>query len=35
MLGALAATAVCALVRWPGHPAMGSGTHFRLAVGRR
>jgi len=26
---------VCALVRWPGHPPMGAGTHFRQAAGRR
>jgi hypothetical protein len=25
---------VCALVRWPEHPPMGSGTHFRQAVRR-
>jgi hypothetical protein len=25
---------VCALVRWPGHPAMGAGTHFRQAARR-
>jgi hypothetical protein len=25
---------VCALVRWPGHPAMGRGTHFRHAARR-
>jgi hypothetical protein len=20
---------ICTLIRWPGHPAMGAGTHFR------
>ena len=25
---------VCSLIRFPGHPAMGVGTHFRRAVGR-
>jgi hypothetical protein len=24
----------CALVRWPGHPPMGPGTHFRQAARR-